>query len=612
MNHLPRIVGVVTFDASVPLDRILAATPGQPLGIGRIGAGSRAVFAATGKTAGKSVAKLNGIEVVLDGAVYNREEFSAADSDARLVADLYRRYGFEGALSRINGDFAVALHDHDTGTLWLARDRLGVKPLYYASTPELFAFASRPRALTELPGVGPAINRRFAAVFGASHYRYIDNRPEESPYERGCQLPAAHWLSVKDGNIRTGRYWRLDDLPDWTEDEDTLAARYRELLLDAVRIRVRASERPAFTLSGGMDSSSVLACAAHLAGGKQEAFSTVYSDKTYDESDEIRSMLDLAVSRWNPVAVDNPDVFAIIARMVEVNDEPVATATWLSHYLLCEEVASRGFGALFGGLGGDELNAGEYEYFFFHFADLRTAGRADDLSHEIERWAAHHDHPIYRKDTGVAAAQIARCTDPAQPGRCLPDPDRMRRYYGALDPDFFGIDSFVPVMEAPFASYLKTRGYQDLTRETAPCCLRAEDRQTAAFGLDNHVPFFDRRLIEFMFRVPGDMKIRDGVTKVLLRRAMRGLLPEETRTRIKKTGWNAPAHLWFAGRGREPLHDMIRSQAFRERGVYRASEVERLVKEHEEIVASGAVRENHMMFIWQMVNLETWLASVSA
>lgn len=102
-------------------------------------------------------------------------------------------------------------------------------------------------------------------------------------------------------------------------------------------------------------------------------------------------------------------------------------------------------------------------------------------------------------------------------------------------------------MEHPFTSYLKTRTWQDLSRGNG-AVLRAEDRQTSAFGLQNIVPFFDR-LIEFMFSVPGSLKIRDGVTKGLLREAMRGILPEETRTRIKKTGWNAPAHLWFSRGG---------------------------------------------------------------
>jgi asparagine synthase (glutamine-hydrolysing) len=113
-----------------------------------------------------------------------------------------------------------------------------------------------------------------------------------------------------------------------------------------------------------------------------------------------------------------------------------------------------------------------------------------------------------------------------------------------------------------------------------------------------------------MFRVPGTMKIRDGVTKRLLREAMRGILPEETRARIKKTGWNAPAHVWFSGRGLDRLRDLVASRAFRERGVYNTAKVSSLIDEHAAIVASGAARENHMMFLWQLVNLETWLAAL--
>ena len=133
-----------------------------------------------------------------------------------------------------------------------------------------------------------------------------------------------------------------------------------------------------------------------------------------------------------------------------------------------------------------------------------------------------------------------------------------------------------------------------------------------AFGLENFLPFFDHRLAEFMFRVPGTLKIRDGVTKILLREGMRGLLPEETRTRVKKTGWNAPAHVWFSGRGREPLLDLVHSRSFRERGIYNLPEVYRLIDEHEQIVSLGQLKENHMMFLWQLVNLELWFQSISS
>jgi asparagine synthase (glutamine-hydrolysing) len=113
-----------------------------------------------------------------------------------------------------------------------------------------------------------------------------------------------------------------------------------------------------------------------------------------------------------------------------------------------------------------------------------------------------------------------------------------------------------------------------------------------------------------MFRVPGTLKYREGVTKHLLRQAMTGILPEETRTRVKKTGWNAPAHLWFSGAGRDQLLDLVHSQRFRERGIYQVPEVLRLIEEHERIVSSGEPREHHMMFLWQLVNLELWLQSL--
>ena len=144
-------------------------------------------------------------------------------------------------------------------------------------------------------------------------------------------------------------------------------------------------------------------------------------DEPYGESDEIRSMLDHAVDQWHPLKIATPDVPTLVARMVRAHDEPVATATWLSHFLICEEASRLGFGSLFGGLGGDELNAGEYEYFFFHFADLRQWGREEDLRREIGFWAKYHDHPIYRKNLDVVEQTFRRTVNFDRPGVCLPD-----------------------------------------------------------------------------------------------------------------------------------------------------------------------------------------------
>lgn len=543
------------------------------------------------------------ITVVLDGSVY-----APVGHGAETVARLYREHGFAGALARMNFDGAVALRDGDT--LWLGRDRFGVRPLFHL--PDGSAFASRPVALLSLPDVSRAPLRSFVARFAASHYRTFDNDPVATPYEAIEQLPAGHLLRVRRGQVHRERWWSLQEQSDLTGTPGDLAQQYRELLVDAVRIRLEGAGRPAFTLSGGMDSSSVLASAVHVSGVRQHAFSSIYAHSEYDESDEIASMLDTAVAEWHQVPIGNElDVVALVEEMVAAHDEPVATATWLSHHLLCRTVADAGFDTLFGGLGGDELNAGEYEYFFYNFADLRAAGREDDLRHEVAEWVRHHDHPVFRKSWEVMEQELAKTVDLSTPGRIRPDRARIERYSAALAPNFFDLRDFEPAMDRVFSSYLRNRTYQDLFRETAPCCLRAEDRQTRAAGIRNCDPFFDHRLAEFMFRVPGELKIRDGVTKQLLRQATRGLLPDETRTRIKKTGWNAPADNWFSGPGRDALHDIVSSPSF-DRGIYDLAEVRRLIDEHDEIVRSGEPRENHMMFLWQLVNLDAWLRWLDA
>lgn len=551
-----------------------------------------------------------GVVAVLEGFIYNAADLDQRPgSDAALLAKLYQKHGFSRALSLLNGDFSAVIYDIQKGCLWLGRDRFGIRPLYYHFREGVLAFASRPGALLLLPWVSREPDRQFTALFAASHYRTIDNKPEGSPYAEIEQLPAGQWLRIGQGGLTSGTYWRLEQQPDLQPPVAELAERYKYLLLDAVDIRYSRSHNPVFTLSGGMDSSSVLSSAVLASKEKQHAVSTVYRDKTYDESEEIRPMLSEKVSQWHPVEVDDaPEVMDLVRRMVALHDEPVATATWLSHYQLCQQMADNGFASIFGGLGGDELNAGEYEYFFYHFADLVSANRKKELDQEIHFWAKYHDHPIWRKNREVAMAGIERLTDANRPGICLPDRKRMLRYASALNPEYFDFKGFTPIMDHPFGSYLKNRTLQDIYRETAPCCLRAEDRQTVAMGLDNFLPFFDHRLVEFMFRIPGDLKIKKGITKHLLRLAMKDVLPEETRTRIAKTGWNAPAHLWFTGERLDQLRDMVGSQKFRQRGIYNNVELERIMDDHQQIVISGQPRDNHMMFLWQLLNMETWLS----
>lgn len=586
------------------------------------GAGGRAAEIGSGMGwlacdgAGGGVAAHGGLALAMDGRIFNRDELGIEGTDPQALLHLAAMYGLAGAMERLNADVAVVLWDARRNTLELARDRWGMRPLYWVAAAGVTAAASRPRPLLSLPGVRVEADPSYVARIAGSHYRTFDNDPAASPYLDVRQVPAASVVAlalVEDGSVRhqrTERYWTLggDDELDLPEAE--LAERYRELLIDAVRRRLAVAPRPAFTLSGGMDSGSVLASAVHATGEKQRAYSTVYADPTYDERTEIATMLDRCVESWHPVEIAVPDVMGTVSRLVSIHDEPVATATWLSHAILADAVAAEGVGSILGGLGGDELNAGEFEYFPCHFADLLAEGDTAAYEAEVAGWSRYHDHPVFRKDADVARAMVARIADPAHPGRVLPDRGRLGRYVGAVDPDLFDLAAYEPVMEHPFGTLLRNRTWQDLTRETMPCCLRAEDRNLGPLGVERFHPFLDHRLAELMFRVPGRMKIRQGVTKHLLREAMRGVLPEETRTRIAKTGWNAPAHIWFSGENRDPLMDLIASRSFRDRGVYLPDVVDNIADEHEQIVLSGRPRENHMMFLWQLVNLELWLREV--
>ena len=549
------------------------------------------------------------LSVVMDGNIYNASDWAKVSGAAALVAQLYLSIGFEETLKRLNGDFALALYDRRKEILWLGRDRVGVKPLYYVTTGNNFLFASRPKALRPA-GVVLEPDPSFVARFAGGHYRIFDNNEQGSPFKRVNQLPAGSYLRLEAGKSIVFKYWSLQD-GDSKNSVEELAHEYQELLIDAVAIRLKTSGYKGFTLSGGMDSSSVLSCAVKSSRSHQEALSSVYSDKTYDESEDIRGILVECVSRWHSVPINNPDVFSLVRKMVAAHDEPVATATWLSHFVLCEYASGQGMTQFFGGLGGDELNAGEYEHFFYFFADLIAAGQKDRLEHEVEKWVEYHDHPIYRKNMKVVKDYLTKGIDPKVPGCCFGDHKRMFGYAYALSEEYrLKLENSPIISNTPFKSYLKGRTYLDMTYETIPCCIRAEDRQGMAFGIEHVLPFFDHRLIEFMFRVPTTLKYKDGVTKYLLREAMKGIVPEVTRTRVKKTGWNAPAHLWFSGKAIDRLRDMASSALMRRWKIYDQKVLERIITEHQQIIASGDVRENHMMFLWQFVNLTTWLESL--
>jgi asparagine synthase (glutamine-hydrolysing) len=551
--------------------------------------------------------------LILDGVIYNSQELAVetgikSANDVEILNALIEKFGVIKALSKLNGDYAVIYIDHVNNFTWAARDPMGMRPLYYSFVPDIgIIFSSQPGGILKSGLVSSEADEEYLVRYGAMHYRMIDNELKKSPYKYISQCEAGVASRFDSSNKKSHfKFFDISNEADYEGNEENLAKDYQELLLDAVSIRLKKFSNPAFTLSGGMDSSSVLACASKI-GGKQIAYSCLYEDKTYDEREEIIDMLSENVSDWRQVIIpDDIDIVSEIDQLIKIHDEPVATGTWLSHRKLCESAGAQGFNAIFGGLGGDELNAGEYEYFPMHFADLQIQGKTVILENEINHWVKNHNHPVFAKSPVIANELIKRLVDLNEPGKCLPDLQRLMKYQHVIDDSFLDIGHIRPTMEIKFSSYLKNRTWQDLTRETIPCCIRAEDRHGAYYGLPPVLPFLDKRLVDFMYKVPGSLKIKNGVTKVLLRRAMMGILPEKTRVRVKKTGWNAPAHVWFIGQGANNLRDLVNSDDFRSLGLYRKDVVLDIIDEHENIVRNKIPKENHMMFLWQLLNLIRW------
>ena len=564
-------------------------------------------FGVATNTGEQTIASHKSGHLFVDGFVWTEMR---QKTDAEEILQRILRHGFSKAIASVNGDFACTWLESDSNTLFLARDRFGKRPLYYCELASgSYAVASQPGALLRIAGVSREINVDFAIRYGTMHYRMIDNDLETSPYQSIHQVaPGQIVLLRPESLVVKSQFWRIAEQPEFSEaNRSELAEEYRQLLHTSVQSRLRRLSRPVFTLSGGMDSSSVLACAVSLTGTKQPAVSSVYEDSTYDERYEISDMLESHVSEWSQVEVPNQlDLVTEVDKLIRLHDEPVATATWLSHMLVCQKMSRAGFTAVLGGLGGDELNVGEYEYFPFYFADLAVAKEDVVLEREIADWARLHDHHVFKKSSQVARDLMSTMTDHKTPGRNVVDPLRIFRYRDVVRKDVVYPTEFTPIIETVFRSYLKNRMWQDLSRETLPCCLRAEDRHGTGFGLTPVTPFLDNALVDFMFRVPNSLNIHRGVTKQLLREAMRGLLPEKTRTRVKKTGWNAPAHVWFTKQGAQDLRDLVDSNEFRQLGIYDADKVKQVIDDHENIVLNNSSIENHMMFLWSLLNMLRW------
>jgi asparagine synthase (glutamine-hydrolysing) len=547
------------------------------------------------------------VHVVFNGEIYNYRELRAqlqsqghrfaTGSDTEVIVHLYEELGWR-CVERLNGMFAIALWDSDRGELVLARDRFGKKPLYYADLSGSLLFGSELKSLVEHPRCPRELD-----VDALSRYLALEYVPTPYSILAGIRkLPGGHVLRWRDGRISLEQFWDLELRPDESPGPDEqYVGEFRELFRAAVRRRLISDVPLGAFLSGGIDSSSVVAMMVdELPAGAVKTFSVGFAEPSFDESTHARRVAaDFGTDHHEEVFTAGV-MLDTLPTVVDWLDEPFGDASILPTYLLSRFTREHVTVAL-GGDGSDELLAG---YPTFPADRLARFYRVPRLLHEnviapladrlpvstdnfsfdfkLKRFlrasASREDvrHPVWL-GSFTPAEQAALLT--AAPGDPLAE---QRRVLSAANGDRLGKLIYL---------YAKTYLQDDI--------LVKVDRASMACSLEVRAPFLDVELVEFLSRVPSRLKLHRLDTKHLLKLAMGDVLPTGIAGRAKK-GFGIPVATWFKGELREALQDELSPERIRHQGLFEPAEVDRLVSEH----LSG--RRDHRKSLWTLFVFQLW------
>ena len=549
------------------------------------------------------------VALIFNGEIYNyrglrqsliqRGHRFKTDGDGETIVHLYEDHGIK-ALKHLRGMFALALWDARRGQLLLARDRFGQKPLYYYQDERIFAFASEIKALLAHPAV-PCESRLCQpdALIDYLSFGYI---PAPLTAFRGIQAlqPATSLTIDLEGKRKQQRYWDLPQLapPQPSAREETWREELRAKLDEAVKLRLISDVPLGAFLSGGLDSSLIVALMRRHSQGAIKTFSIGFEgERSFDESQYARRVAKHLGAAHQEFRVQ-PQALSLLDELVWHHDQPFADSSAIPTYLVSKLTRGHVTVALTGD-GGDELFAG-YE----RFRAAQLIGRMRILPSGLLAWIArllarlpegtgYYDVIKRARRFAQAAAlpmgaayfDLVRVLHPELlaelcPGAADCQAD-FQRYISAEQPH-----QLAALVEANMRSYLP----DDLLIKADRCSMQA--------ALEARAPFLDHELTEFVARIPLNLKLKGGRTKHILKAAARGSLPDDIIER-KKHGFGIPLGAWLR-QDAGPARELLLSQAARERGLLNVAVVERLLAEHE----SG--KRDHNRALWALLTLESW------
>ena len=540
-----------------------------------------------------------GLAMIFNGEIYNyvelREELRAlghqfrSAGDGEVILRAYEQWGVD-CLSRLNGMFAIAIWDTRKRQLFLARDRFGEKPLFIARTPRGLVFASEMKAILAVRPELRVANRR--AVF-----RYLScgdlDLDRESFFEGIESLPGSHYLLIdSEGNGESRRYWHATSA-NVSEDRASAVEGFRELLFDSIRIRLRSDVPVGSSLSGGLDSSSIVATINAEKSSSwvhQKTFSARFRSRQHDEGNYIRIVADNVEADTHDIIVEPEAFIEEFAELQWHQEEPIASASPFAQWLVMKLARQESTTVLLDGQGADELLAGYDQAHGMFWAHWARKGRFDRVAQEMlafarryhklrepSLFAVYYSLPetlrdrlaeTYYHSSNIVSADLHRDFSPAHADTDHPFPDRLRN---------------------------ELLRWQTTTQ--LPEFLRYADRNSMAFGREVRLPFLDHRLVEYGFGLAPELLLNNAVTKVVLREAMRGIVPEAILQRKDKLAYSPPQERWVRGPLRGWMHELLLA-AERRRDVFNARHVLDVREKLERTTGSPLA--------WRIASTEAW------
>lgn len=539
------------------------------------------------------------IELVLNGEIYNYEELRnelkelghtfVTGSDSETIVHGYEEWGYD-VVNHLRGMFVFILLDKEKNELFIARDRLGIKPFYYSEFEGRLVFGSEIKAIfNQFP-----ISREpdESSIYRFLTYRVHDTN-ENTFFKEVKRLMPGHFMIINENSsFEIKKYWEPEFNPEFKsrKSDEEYSEEFKEIFTEAVDLHLIADVPVGVTLSGGLDSSGITALSKELydkkyPNAKQEiiAFSAVHPGEKIDESeyiDEVVNATGIKSVKINP-QVDR--FWEDLDEWVYFQEEPVISGAPYAYHSVMRE-ATKDVTVLLSGQGGDELLAGYIPYFMSYVTSAIDEKRFLSLARETWMGKDLYFPFIYKRFKERRAPE-----DPLSALRMLND--EFKNNNKDLGTEFKS------------SRNLNERLFFDVTRDTTPSLLRYEDKNSMANSLESRVPFFDHKVVEYIFSLPIDQKIKFGWNRYIYRNMMKGIIPELNRIRRNKVGFTNPEWEWIE-RKADKFREIFSSEDFKSRPYWNAETVQ---KEFNETL-EGKRKGDYLIF-WRLFITEMWIRS---